>query len=123
MESSVDPKTLKYLAGFGNHFETEVIEGTVPQGRNSPQKCPHGLYAEQLSGTPFTYNRARNERSWLYRIYPTAVHSPFEAIPEDQYSNFISNFEGEDKRLHVNPAQMRWLPMKFPADGQKVNFL
>ena len=40
-------------------------------GRNSPQKCPYGLYAEQLTGSPFTAPRTTNERSWLYRIRPT----------------------------------------------------
>jgi homogentisate 1,2-dioxygenase len=29
-----------------------VLPGALPLGRNSPQKCPSGLYAEQLSGSP-----------------------------------------------------------------------
>ena len=45
---------LQYLSGFGNSFETESLPGALPVGRNSPQKCPYGLYAEQLSGSPFT---------------------------------------------------------------------
>ena len=44
----------KYMPGFGNDFETEALAGALPQGMNSPQKCAYGLYAEQLSGTPFT---------------------------------------------------------------------
>src|SRR5260370_7370062 len=63
-----------YLSGFGNGFETEALPGALPVGRNSPQKCPYGLYAEQLSGSPFTAPRTTNERSWLYRIRPTVVH-------------------------------------------------
>lgn len=63
-----------YLAGFGNQFETEALPGALPVGRNSPQRCAYGLYAEQLSGSPFTAPRARNERSWLYRIRPTLAH-------------------------------------------------
>ena len=47
--------------------------GALPIGRNSPQRCAYGLYAEQLSGSPFTAPRASNERSWLYRI----AHSCF----------------------------------------------
>ena len=43
-----------YVPGFGNDFETEALPGALPQGRNSPQQCPYGLYAEQLSGTAFT---------------------------------------------------------------------
>ena len=46
-----------YLSGFGNGFETEALPGALPVGRNSPQRCPYGLYAEQLSGSPFTAPR------------------------------------------------------------------
>ncbi|MGH6858430.1 MAG: homogentisate 1,2-dioxygenase, partial [Methylocella sp.] len=46
-----------YMSGFGNDFETEALPGALPQGQNSPQRCPYGLYAEQLSGTPFTAPR------------------------------------------------------------------
>ena len=63
-----------YMSGFGNGFETEALRGALPIGRNSPQKCAYGLYAEQLSGSPFTAPRASNERSWLYRIRPTLQH-------------------------------------------------
>src|SRR5919112_3294063 len=63
-----------YMSGFGNGFETEALPGALPIGRNSPQKCPYGLYAEQLSGSPFTAPRTTNERSWLYRIRPTVSH-------------------------------------------------
>ncbi len=63
-----------YMSGFGNGFETEALRGALPVGRNSPQRCPYGLYAEQLSGSPFTAPRTMNERTWLYRIRPTVVH-------------------------------------------------
>ena len=43
-----------YMSGFGNSFETEALPGALPVGMNSPQKCAYGLYAEQLSGSPFT---------------------------------------------------------------------
>src|SRR5919109_796044 len=64
-----------YMSGFGNGFETEALPGALPVGQNSPQKCPYGLYAEQLSGSPFTAPRTTNERSWLYRIRPSVKHS------------------------------------------------
>jgi hypothetical protein len=48
-----------YMSGFGNSFESQALEGTLPVGRNSPQKVNHGLYAEQLSGSPFTAPRHR----------------------------------------------------------------
>ena len=49
---------LQYQTGFGNDCATEALPGALPQGRNSPQQCPYGLYAEQLSGTAFTAPRA-----------------------------------------------------------------
>src|SRR5205823_12691143 len=64
-----------YMSGFGNGFETEALPGALPIGRNSPQRCAYGLYAEQLSGSPFTAPRGANERSWLYRIRPSVKHS------------------------------------------------
>ena len=45
---------LNYLTGFGNHHVTEAVPGALPEGRNSPQRAPLGLYAEQISGTAFT---------------------------------------------------------------------
>ena len=69
---------LEYLAGFGNHFESEAIKDALPKGCNNPQKCPFGLYAEQISGTPFTYSKVKNQRTWLYRIIPTAKHSAWK---------------------------------------------
>ena len=44
----------RYLAGFGNQFESEAVAGALPVGRNSPQRPPLGLYAELLSGSAFT---------------------------------------------------------------------
>ena len=52
-----------YMPGFDNDFETETLLGALPQGRNSPQRCNYGLYAEQLSGSPFIAPRGTNERS------------------------------------------------------------
>ena len=66
---------LEYQSGFGNDFETESMPGALPQGQNSPQNCAFGLYAEQLSGSAFTAPRGQNERSWLYRIRPSVLHT------------------------------------------------
>src|SRR5574340_1110537 len=71
---------LTYQSGFGNEVATEALAGALPVGQNSPQRCPYGLYAEQLSGTAFTAPRGANRRSWLYRIRPAAVHMPFRRI-------------------------------------------
>ena len=44
------------MTGFGNEFASEDprCPGSLPKAQNNPQKCPYGLYAEQLSGTAFT---------------------------------------------------------------------
>jgi hypothetical protein len=63
-----------YMSGFGNSFETEALPARC-RGAHSPQRCAYGLYAEQLSGSPFTAPRGGNERSWLYRIRPSVKHS------------------------------------------------
>lgn len=60
------PKQLKYLNGFGNHFVSEALKGAVPKDQNSPQVCPYGLYAEQLSGTAFTAPRSKNQRRYYF---------------------------------------------------------
>jgi len=65
-----------------------------------------GLYAEQLSGTPFTYSKVKNQRSWLYRIMPTVKHGPWSKIEE---SLWVSNFSGAD--VASTPEQLRWGPM------------
>ena len=70
-----------YMPGFGNDFETEALPGALPVGQNSPQRTAYGLYAEQLSGSPFTAPRGANERSWLYRIRPSVRHA--HALQED----------------------------------------
>ena len=60
MNSAVEPRLreaeLSVPGGFGNHFASEALAGALPE-QNSPQRCPYGLYAEQLSGTAFTAPR------------------------------------------------------------------
>lgn len=63
-----------YMTGFENSFATEALPDALPIGRNSPQKAPLGLYAEQLSGSAFTAPRALNKRTWFYRIRPSVKH-------------------------------------------------
>lgn len=101
--------TLQYQTGFGNSCATEALPGALPIGRNSPQKCPYGLYAEQLSGTAFTVSRAENRRSWLYRIRPAAAdQQPFEPYPITGWTNTFGNGP-------VTPNVMRWDPLPMPA--------
>ena len=72
-ELATNGTTPGLMPGFGNDHETEALPGALPQGMNSPQRCPYGLYAEQLSGTAFTKHPP--ERTWCYRIRPSVKHS------------------------------------------------
>jgi homogentisate 1,2-dioxygenase len=99
---------LRYQTGFGNEFATEALPGALPQGRNSPQRCAYGLYAEQLSGTSFTAPRAVNRRSWLYRIRPAVSHQPFVRLSHPR-------FDGAPNDAPIAPNQLRWDPLPFPA--------
>jgi homogentisate 1,2-dioxygenase len=98
-----------YMSGFGNGFESEALPGALPVGRNSPQKCPYGLYAEQLSGSPFTAPRVANERSWLYRIRPTVKHwGDFEKVD----SGFWRTAPCDEYEMPIQP--LRWSPTPIP---------
>jgi homogentisate 1,2-dioxygenase len=103
--------TLRFMAGFGNHFESEAVAGALPQGRNSPQRPAFGLYAEQLSGTAFTAPRHENRRSWLYRMRPSADHRPFE--PYRGASLFAPGTVDEP----LAPNRLRWDPPADLPDG------
>jgi homogentisate 1,2-dioxygenase len=100
--------SLAYQSGFGNEFASEALAGTLPVGRNSPQKVPHGLYAEQVSGTAFTAPRHANRRSWLYRIRPAAMHGRFEPYAQPRFHN---DFNAGP----VTPDQLRWNPQPLPT--------
>jgi homogentisate 1,2-dioxygenase len=105
-----------YNSGFGNGFETEALSGALPIGRNSPQRCAYGLYAEQLSGSPFTAPRVANERSWLYRIRPTVQHwGPMEKCSVGGWRT------APCVEVELPPAPMRWDPI--PNADSPVSFI
>lgn len=114
--SSSGLAALRYQTGFGNGFETEALPGALPVGRNSPQRCPYGLYAEQLSGSAFTAPRAANQRSWLYRIRPTVGHwGRFRPADAGHWRT------APGTPANLPPAPMRWDPLPLP--GVPVSFL
>ena len=105
------------MPGFGNDFETEALPGALPQGQNSPQRCRYGLYAEQLSGTPFTAPRGQNERTWCYRIRPSVRHtSRFKKI-EMPYWKTAPHIVDDV----ISLGQYRWDPVA--EDGTAKTFL
>src|ERR1700722_15582924 len=95
------------MSGFGNEFTSEALVGALPRGRNSPQRCPFGLYAEQFSGTAFTAPRAANRRSWLYRIRPAVMHHAFERL-----GHLLLDEQREEP---ATPNQLRWDPLAVPS--------
>jgi homogentisate 1,2-dioxygenase len=109
---------LRYMTGFGGHFETEAVEGALPKGRNSPQRPAFGLYAEQMSGSAFTMARGENRRTWLYRMRPTADHrpfSPYEGAPL---------FAAAPGQAPLAPNRLRWdAPSDLPDDADFVDGL
>ncbi|MFE2087800.1 homogentisate 1,2-dioxygenase [Streptomyces sp. NPDC059460] len=104
-------EALAHSAGFGNEHSSEAVPGALPQGRNSPQRAPLGLYTEQLSGSAFTEPRAHNRRSWLYRIRPSAAHPPFVRIDNGAVRTAPFTESVPD------PNRLRWDPLPDPAPG------
>ncbi len=100
--------TLQYQSGFGNHFATEAEPGALPQGQNSPQAVAYGLYAEQLSGSSFLAHRHENQRTWLYKIRPSVVHSKFSPLPNTLLCS------RPFQEIEAPPDQMRWNPVPIP---------
>lgn len=106
-----------YMPGFGNDFETEALPGALPIGQNSPQRTPYGLYAEQLSGSPFTAPRGQNERSWLYRIRPSVRHqSRFRPVERPFWKSAPAPWESD-----LPLGQLRWGPVPIP--DEKLTFV
>jgi homogentisate 1,2-dioxygenase len=99
---------LHYMTGFGNECETEALAGALPIGRNSPQKPAYGLYAEQLTGSPFTAPRTHNKRTWMYRIRPSVLHKPYEPLNHPTLRS--TPFDEEP----ATPNQLRWDAMPLP---------
>lgn len=104
-----------YMHGFGNHFSSEALSGALSRGRNSPQKAPYNLYAEQINGTAFTAPREVNLSAWLYRIRPSVLHGEFKLVKQHQFvtAPFPSTY--------TPPTQMRWDPM--PYTDKNLNFI
>lgn len=100
--------TLTYLNGFHQHFETEAEKNSLVMGRNTPQKVPHGLYAEQISGSAFTVPRHENLFCWMYRIQPSVTHGEFTLIKQNRCLPPPSDAS------FTPPNQMRWDAFSYP---------
>ncbi|STR45842.1 homogentisate 1,2-dioxygenase [Iodobacter fluviatilis] len=97
--------TLSYLSGFGNEFASEALAGALPEGQNSPQKAPYGLYPEQFSTSAFTVPRSELRRTWMYRILPSAAHGKFERLEKQRQGCQLGA---------ITPNRLRWDPLPVP---------
>ena len=102
---------LNYQSGFGNEHASEAVPGSLPVGRNSPQRVAHGLYAELLSGTAFTAPRAENLRTWMYRRQPSVVVGGYAPLAHAWLKT------GAAEGLSVPPDPLRWAPSEIPAEA------
>ncbi len=100
----------QYQSGFGNEFATEAVAGALPQGQNSPQRHPLGLYTEQFSGSAFTAPRGANRRTWCYRTRPSTVHKPYKEIA----GGLLRSWPCAD--ASATPNQLRWNPLDLPSE-------
>ncbi|MCA0240464.1 MAG: homogentisate 1,2-dioxygenase [Proteobacteria bacterium] len=106
----------QYLSGFGNQFTSEAVPGTLPQGRNSPQRVAKGLYAELLSGSAFTAPRAENRRTWMYRRQPSVVvaGTAHEPLAHATWKT------GAAMGVDTPPDPLRWHPSPVPDAAQRA---
>jgi len=104
---------LDYMPGFGNDFETEALPGALPQGQNSPQRCPYGLYAEQLSGTAFTAPRHATTFNTPRRYLVGTARRPSATTRCSTW------YASRAIQLHPNGVQFDfvWLPARTPHGG------
>lgn len=102
------PPAPAYHAGFGNQFTSEAEPGTLPQGRNSPQRAPRGLYAELISGSAFTAPRHLNQRTWVYRRQPSVVTAAYAPYEQPHWKSGAAGGES------APPDPLRWSPISVP---------
>ena len=106
--ASIAGEELSYLTGFGNEHETEAEPGALPVGQFSPQRVKFGLYAEQFSTTSFTAPRARNRRTWFYRIRPSVTQGDYHPWQQSTVRT------GPITEVPTPPNMLRWDPMAVP---------
>ncbi|MBN9394986.1 MAG: homogentisate 1,2-dioxygenase [Candidatus Melainabacteria bacterium] len=115
MQKQDKQQKYSYQAGFGNVMQSEAIEGALPERQNSPQRCPYGLYAEQLNGTSFLMPRHQNLKSWLYRIQPSVTHGAFKPV-----DNGLLRSRPFDQ-LPPTPEQLRFDPFDIATLREQLD--
>lgn len=102
--------------GFGNAHASEALDGALPRRQNSPRRAPYGLFAEQVNGTGFTARRHENLRAWLYRVRPSAQHTPFVRVEHPTFRADWDDAEPEPNLVGHRPLPIPDQPTDF-VDG------
>ena len=110
--ASVSAAETNYMSGFGNGFETEALPGALPVGRNSPQRCAYGLYAEQISGSPFTAPRD-DQRAHLALSHPPDRRA-LGQLPPRRTSDCGAPRPALEAEMPIAP--LRWDPIPIPDE-------
>ncbi len=97
-------------SGLGNTVESEALPGALPPVQNAPRLPPYGLYPEQLNGTGFTAPHADNQRTWMYRVRPSAQRRAFGTFTQPRVT---ATFDGAPA---VNLCGFR--PLDEPTDAR-----
>lgn len=95
--------------GFGGTYQTERLPGALPRRQNSPKHVRYGLVAEQINATGFTVERAENQRSWLYRVRPSAQQAPFRSI---EHPSLPSDHESRAPEVNL----VGFSPVEIPSE-------
>ena len=117
-ESAGAASALQYQAGFGNQFLSEAVAGALPVGRNSPQRPPLGLYAEQISGTRhYTTVRALK----IAALGPTAFSRRWCIGPHARISNRLIRSASLQAKPKRRRHQLRWSPFPIPRKVEPIS--
>ena len=116
--SVVPQDDLTYQSGFGNHFSTEALPGSLPRQQNSPQRAPFGLYPEQINASAFTAPPGHNFKTWTYRILPTVSQRGF--VPFQAAKGLRKYQDAPFHNQPVTPVPLRWDPV---AVDKNLDFL
>ncbi|CAH0057777.1 unnamed protein product [Clonostachys solani] len=109
----------EYQSGFGNHFQSELIPGTLPLGQNHPQICRFNLYTEVFTASAFAAPRSANQSSVLYRCRPSCAIDGH--VDVETRSAWQSCFLATNKAVSSIASQAEWAPFELP--NEKTDFI
>lgn len=83
----------RYLTGFGNRFDSEVLPNALPDGQNTaPQTQRYSLFTEQLNGWSVITKRQDIRHVWMYRVRPAVAHSRVEQCAQQNPNVSVVHF-------------------------------